>query len=119
MPLTTLLRCNDLADTASFYREVLGFTVAESAESTITVRLEDCSLTFTQAYIWGRPVAFSGTLYFAIAQVDRYYQSLKDQVDLAWPLQDMPYGSREFGLRDCNGYYLAFAQLNTANHPSV
>ena len=49
MPLTTLLRCNDLADTASFYREVLGFTVAKSAESTITVSLEDCRLTFTQA----------------------------------------------------------------------
>jgi len=28
----------------------------------------------------------------------------------AWQLQDMPYGSREFGVRDCNGCHLAFAQ---------
>lgn len=117
MPLTTLLRCNDLAGTASFYRDVLGFTVVESAESTITVSLEDCRLTFTEADIWGSPVGFSGTLYFAIGEVDRYWQSLQDQVEFAWPLQDLPYGSREFGLRDCNGYYLAFAQLNPADNP--
>lgn len=25
-------------------------------------------------------------------------------------LQGMPYGSRKFGIEDCNGYYLAFSQ---------
>ncbi|VVN87819.1 VOC family protein [Pseudomonas fluorescens] len=112
MPLTTLLLCNDLVGTGNYYHETLGFTVADSLESTITVRLDDCSLTFTEQNIWGSPVTFSGTLYFAISNVDRYYESVKDKTAIAWPLQDMPYGSREFGLRDCNGYYLAFTQIS-------
>ncbi|MGA3800943.1 hypothetical protein ACPCYX_24745 [Pseudomonas fluorescens] len=29
MPLTTLLRCDDLVDTGNYYRKTLGFTVAE------------------------------------------------------------------------------------------
>ncbi|KAF1011339.1 MAG: hypothetical protein GAK32_00925 [Pseudomonas fluorescens] len=111
MPLTTLLRCKDLTETAAYYRDVLDFNVAPGLESTLTARLGDCSLTFTAQDIWGSPVAFSGTLYFVLAEVDQYYETVKDRVSLAWPLQDMVYGSREFGVRDCNGYYLAFTQM--------
>jgi len=27
-----------------------------------------------------------------------------------WPIEDMSYGTREFGIEDCNGYILAFAR---------
>jgi uncharacterized glyoxalase superfamily protein PhnB len=111
MPLTLLLRCNDLDSTRQYYHDVLGFTVIESAQSTLTVTREDCRITFTQQDLWGNSIGCSGTIYCAIKQVDRYYDVVKGKADIAWPLQDMPYGSREFGVRDCNGYYLAFAQL--------
>ncbi|WP_256575731.1 MULTISPECIES: glyoxalase/bleomycin resistance/extradiol dioxygenase family protein [unclassified Pseudomonas] len=110
MPLTALLYCNDLAETERHYRDVLGFTVAGSAESTLTVRLGDCSLVFTQENPWGGPAACSATFYLVIEQVDRYYDAVKERATIAWPLQDMPYGSREFGVRDCNGYHLGFSQ---------
>ncbi len=110
MPLTTLLRCDDLVATGNYYRETLGFTVSDSPASTITVRLDDCSLIFTEQDIWGVPVGYSGTLYLAISNVDSYYESVINNAHIAWALQDTDYGSREFGLRDCNGYYLAFTQ---------
>lgn len=39
MPLTLLLRCNDLDSTRQFYRDTLGFTVVDSAQATLTVVL--------------------------------------------------------------------------------
>lgn len=114
MPLTMLLRCDDLIITGNYYRDTLGFTVTDSPEATLTVQLEDCRLTFTQQDLWGSPQSCPATIYFAISQVDQYYQAVKDRVAIAWPLQDMSYGSREFGIRDCNGYHLAFTQISTS-----
>ncbi|NUU38088.1 VOC family protein [Pseudomonas sp. C2B4] len=119
MSLTLLLRCSDLNSTRRYYHDNLGFTAVESAESTLTVLLQDCRITFTQQDLWGSPMGCSGTIYCAIKQVDRYYEAVKDKAEIAWPLQDMPYGSREFGVRDCNGYYLAFAQLSDVGREEV
>ena len=44
-----------------------------------------------------------------IDDVDAYYESIKEKVSILWPLQDMSYGTREFGIKDCDGYNLAFA----------
>ncbi|MBK4992695.1 bleomycin resistance family protein [Pseudomonas sp. S37] len=57
------------------------------------------------------PTQCSATFYLHVADVEQYFDGVKDNAQVAWPLQDMPYGSREFGVRDCNGYYLAFAQV--------
>jgi hypothetical protein len=35
---------------------------------------------------------------------------VKDQVEVVWPLEAMSYGTLEFGIHDCNGYTLAFAE---------
>ncbi|MDN6858994.1 bleomycin resistance family protein [Pseudomonas sp. CAN2814] len=114
MPLTLLLRCHDLDLTREHYRDTLGFSVSDSAEGTLTVQLQDCRLLFTAHDLWSAAVGSSGTLYFQIVDVEGYFEQVKDHAQIAWPLQDMPYGSREFGVRDCNGYHLAFAQLANA-----
>jgi len=114
MPLTPLLRCHDLKLTREHYRDVLGFSVTDSADGTLTVQLQDCRLLFTEQDLWGGEVRCSATLYLNLTDVQRYYDTVKAQAQIAWPLQDMPYGSREFGVRDCNGYHLAFAQLTGA-----
>jgi uncharacterized glyoxalase superfamily protein PhnB len=56
------------------------------------------------------PPRFSGTIYFTVPDADSYFATVKDKVAIAWPVQNMPYGSREFGVKDCNGYHLAFQQ---------
>ena len=108
MPLTLLLRTNDLKQTREFYESVLGFDAFDSAEGTLTVEKHGAKLIFTD--IWGAPDGFSGTIYFTVPDVDRYFASLQGKVEVAWPVQDMSYGSREFGMKDCNGYNLAFQQ---------
>ena len=110
MPLTVLLRCRDLEETRQFYGSVLGFNVRDSAEGTLTAEHHGGALVFTHTDPWGSPLGFSGTIYLTVPDVDGYFASVKDSVGVAWPIQDMPYGSREFGVRDCNGYHLAFQQ---------
>jgi uncharacterized glyoxalase superfamily protein PhnB len=106
--LTLLLRCSNLAQTREFYRTALGFDVTETAEGTVSTRLAGGTLIFTEQDLWETTPAVSATIYFSIPDADAYYASVKDKAAVAWPLQDMPYGSREFGLRDCNGYTLGF-----------
>jgi uncharacterized glyoxalase superfamily protein PhnB len=42
--------------------------------------------------------------------VDEYFEAVKDRAIVRWPLEDMSYGTREFAVKDCNGYTLAFAK---------
>lgn len=108
MTLAVLLRCQDLCATRRFYEQVLGFDARDTAEGTLTAALGGARLIFTEQDLWDGAVGCSGTFYFTVADVDGYFGRVRDRVQLAWPLQDMPYGSREFGIRDCNGYGLAF-----------
>jgi catechol 2,3-dioxygenase-like lactoylglutathione lyase family enzyme len=111
MTLTILLRCKDLDATRAFYSSVLGFSVADSAGDTLTVERNGGKLIFTRQDLWKSEPACSGTIYFTIPDTSEYYATVKDQVEIAWPLQRMPYGSsEEFGVKDCNGYHLAFQQ---------
>ena len=110
MPLTILLRCRDLEETRQFYQSALGFNVRDSAEGTLTAEHQRGTLIFTPSDLWESQIGFSGTIYFTVPDVDGYFASVKDKAAVAWPIQDMPYGSREFGVRDCNGYHLAFQQ---------
>ncbi|KAA0180384.1 bleomycin resistance family protein [Cupriavidus gilardii] len=110
MSLTLLLRCNNLQKTREFYESVLAFSVSASAENTITVEKYGCKLLFTEANLWNVAPALSGTMYFTVSELDDLYALVRDKVEVAWPLQNMGYGSREFGLTDCNGYLLAFQE---------
>jgi uncharacterized glyoxalase superfamily protein PhnB len=42
--------------------------------------------------------------------VQIFFARVKDRVEIVWPLEKMDYGSREFGVRDPDGYVLAFSQ---------
>lgn len=54
MSLTLLLRSEDLALSRNFYRGVLGFSVEDTAEDTLTVEKEGGKLIFTQKDLWTR-----------------------------------------------------------------
>lgn len=109
MSLSLLLRCQDLEQTRAFYRDALDFEVGEAADP-LAVEGHGAGLLFTCEDLWKCGPVCSGTLYFSVPDVDAYYAAVRDRAPLAWPLQDMPYGSREFAVIDCNGYYLAFQQ---------
>jgi catechol 2,3-dioxygenase-like lactoylglutathione lyase family enzyme len=108
MPLTILLRCRDVEETREFYQSALGFNVRDTADGTLTAEYHGGVLIFTSGDLWETPLGFSGTIYFTVPDADGYFAAVKDKVAIAWPIQNMSYGSREFGVRDCNDYYLAF-----------
>jgi len=109
MPLTLLLRCNSIDETREFYR-FIGFDSSDTAGRTLTVEKAGAKLIFTHEDLWKSSPICSGTIYFSIPDADGYFESIQDKVSVVWPIQDMPYGSREFGIHDCNGYTLAFQQ---------
>ena len=98
-----------------FYSGVLGFVVVWRQQG--DGGGEDCLLRWGRAELLlstgshlGDSPKFTGTFYFNGEGVDDLYERVKDRVSLVWPLSDMDYGSREFGVRDPDGYVLAFAQ---------
>ncbi|WP_233580162.1 MULTISPECIES: VOC family protein [Luteimonas] len=110
MSLTLLLRCADPGRTRAFYDALPGFTVTHSAGETVTVTGHGGRLVFTGADLWNRAPTLTGTLYFTVDDVESCFARMQGAAQLAWPLQDMPYGAREFAILDCNGYVLAFQQ---------
>lgn len=109
MSITLLLRCQDMEKTADFYRSILDFRVTISA-GILTVEKYGGKIVFTDRDLWNVPVTCSGTVYFTVPDVETYYSRLEDKNIVVWPIQEMPYGSTEFGVVDCNGYYLGFQQ---------
>jgi len=110
-----VLRVGDLRRAVAFYRDVLGFeertahTDEHGAESVILGWGPAELLLSTGTHLGGTP-AFTGTLYLRLRGVDDLYARVKDRVTLVWPLEEQDYGTREFGVRDPDGYTLAFAE---------
>lgn len=110
MAINLLLKCHDVETTKSFYEEILEFKVSDSAGDTCTVEKEGGAIIFTSEELWSGHPKCTGTIYFFIDDVEKYYKSIKDKAIILWPLQNMPYGTREFGVKDYDEYHLAFAQ---------
>ena len=63
----------------------------------------------TGSYLDGEP-QFIGTLSFHMSGVQEFFERVKNEAEVVWPLEAMEYGQMEFGIRDCDGYTLAFAE---------
>ena len=105
-----LLRVRDLDATIAFYRDILGFHLRWREGNTASVQHGKVGLLFSTGSNLGAGPAMSGTLYFYPDSVEELWQLVHGRVHVEWPLQVMDYGTREFGIRDCNGYILAFAE---------
>lgn len=117
--LSPMLKVTDLLATIEFYTETLGFSVENQMEDD-DGKPSWCALKWGSALVMfysaesldqppGNP-AMTGVLYFNPSDVRALWTHLKDRLDVAWPLQQMPYGMLEFAIRDCNGYILSFGQ---------
>ena len=110
-----VLRVTDLARSVAFYRDVIGFTAAPPGgdeEGTPFVMLSwgPVALMLSPGEHLGPGPAFSGTLYLQVSGVETLYNRVKGHAEEVWPLEEMSYGTREFGVRDPDGYVLAFAE---------
>ena len=110
-----VLKVADLQRAVDLYTEVLGFTVRwrkpndGGGDNCMLTAGETSLLLSTGSHLGDKP-QFTGTLYFQMTGVQEFFERIKSQVEIVWPLETMNYGQKEFGIRDCDGYNLAFAE---------
>jgi uncharacterized glyoxalase superfamily protein PhnB len=113
--IVPVLKVADMQRAVGFYTGVLGFTVCWQAEN--DGGGENCMLAAgatnlllsTGSHLGDKP-QFTGTLYFHMNGVQEFFEKVRHKAQLVWPLETMDYGQMEFGIRDCDGYVLAFAE---------
>lgn len=110
-----VLRVADLHRAVGFYTTVLGFGVAwragnDGGGENAMLRAGATSLLLSTAPHFGDTPQFTGTLYFNVTGVDELFDRIRERVEVVWPLEATEYGQREFGVRDPDGYTLAFAE---------
>jgi predicted enzyme related to lactoylglutathione lyase len=102
-----VLHVSDVAATAAFYRDVLGFTWDFGDDNYAVVWRDNSAVHFVRDD--ARPVGVH--LFQWVKDVDAYYREIVDRgADIAKEPADQPYGIREFGLRDVNGVGIVFGQ---------
>jgi catechol 2,3-dioxygenase-like lactoylglutathione lyase family enzyme len=113
-----VLRVTDLQRAIDWYTGLLGFALCwrkpnDGGGENCMLQAGAATLMLSTGQHLGDKPCLSGTLYFSIEGVEALYASVKDSVKVAWPLEAMEYGVTEFGVRDSDGYTLAFAQAHT------
>lgn len=109
-----LLRTRHMDATIQFYTEVLGFILAEKNEEWEWASLyrdevglmlggENAHFPFTVPH-------FTGSFYFSCSDVNALWTQINDKVEICYAPEDFPWGMREFGIFDNNGYLLQFGQ---------
>ncbi|SFI38755.1 VOC family protein [Planctomicrobium piriforme] len=114
--LVPVLLVRDLDSSIRFYVDVLGFhkqwrqSTPDAGENCLLNHGTVDLLLSTGPHLGSTP-QFTGTFYLSMFDVDEFYEQIRDRADVVWPLQTMPMGQREFGIRDPDGYVLAFAEI--------
>ena len=121
--LTPNLMVEDVQQTLTFYRDVLGFNVlmtlpdqppfdfAIVQRDQVEVMFQSrTSLSANVPALTGYPMGASQTFYIEVEGLTQLYESLRNQVDIVVDLHTTFYGTQEFYFRDVNGYILSFAE---------
>lgn len=115
-PVTPSLYVPDLDAALRFYTQTLGFTKTGAYEEDgetywAEVTRGEASLWFFSNALDDLPKpTFSGLIYVFVDDVDALAKQLEGQAHFEWGPETQPYGLRELGIKDLNGYYLVFAK---------
>jgi predicted enzyme related to lactoylglutathione lyase len=102
-----VLHVPDVVATATFYRDVLGFTWDFGDEAYAVVWRDNSAIHFVQEADNPKGVH----LFQWVKDIDSYYQEIVGRgAEGANEPKDQPYGLREFGVRDNNGVRIVFGQ---------
>ena len=102
-----VLHVPDVAATASFYRDVLGFAWDFGDETYAVVWRDNSAIHFVRDEASPKGVH----LFQWVKDVDAYYREIVARgAEVAKEPADQPYGIREFDARDINGVRIVFGQ---------
>jgi uncharacterized glyoxalase superfamily protein PhnB len=110
-----VLAVPDLARSAAWYRDVLGFTVHDMGDpGWCWLERDACVIMAGECPDALSPVLLGDHSYFAYVQVDAidalYAQWQARGVEFIKPLRDEPWGMRELGIRTVDGHRMMFGQ---------
>jgi uncharacterized glyoxalase superfamily protein PhnB len=122
--LTPNLKVDHVQDTMNWYQKTLGFeslmTLPDEApfvfaiikREAVTIMLQQSdSFTGALASMASQPCGGTLTLYIDVQDIaSEYERAQAAQADIVAGLEDTFYNTREFTLRDNNGYYITLAQ---------
>ena len=107
--LVPMLQTLDVERTITWYETILGFRSEgfQPGDGWCRLSRDDVAIMFmTNAHL-GPPHA-TATQYFYVDDADALWERIKENCTAEWGPEDMPYGLREFAIKDPNGYFLSF-----------
>lgn len=107
--LTPMLQSSDLQRTIDWYSSVLGFECISRMDEWCRLERDGVALMFMRNAHLGAPHA-TATQYIDVDDLAVLWNGIKDRVTAEWGPEDMPYGMREFAIRDPDGYLLSFGE---------
>ncbi len=106
----SILHVKDMAAALAYYRDVLGFTVSFSWDDPphyVCLCLGDCAI-HLNAY---EPPACPSRVAIFCKGIDALYAQLAARgANIVEPIDDRPYGMRDFAITDADGHRLIFGQ---------
>jgi RimJ/RimL family protein N-acetyltransferase len=115
--LVPMLYTGNIQQTIDFYTNTLGFSLDKTNQqekqiSWCSLSSNSVSVMFTtlEALAGSSDARMTGSLYVHTNDVDGLWKKHNENCEIVYPIEDFSYGMREFGIRDNNGYLLAFGQ---------
>ena len=109
-----VLAVPNLTRSADFYRDVLGFEIRDLAPGWLMFVKDACRIMAGECPDALPPRELGDHSYFAylvVDDVDAYHARVRSHaVELIKPLNDEPWGMREFGLRTADGHRIMLGQ---------
>lgn len=116
--LKPMFRTDNLKGSIDFYSEVLGFSCTGKSDDDGWALLERdgvaIMLSGLSEHEGDTKSVFSGSLYITCRAVDHVWTTVKNRAKICYPIENFPYGMREFGIYDNNGYLI---QIGTPTTP--
>ncbi len=112
--LSPMFQTEDLDGTVRFYCDTLGFECVANDKTLggASVRKDDVEIMFAlpNAHAPFDKPNFTGSIYIFTDDVNQIWDSVQNGAKVCYPIEDFPYGMREFAIFDNNGYMLQFGQ---------
>ncbi|MXV16193.1 VOC family protein [Hufsiella ginkgonis] len=108
------LYTRQVKETVDFYTNILGFTCGAAGDdgswAALTKDDTEVMVTLPNDHVPFTGPRFTGSIYFITEEVDAYWEAVKDQARICYPIETFFYGMREFAIYDNNGYLLQFGE---------